>query len=297
MTKLFSSKRFRLGAVTFLFGAVGAYLVFGAKAAVIINSYNDGELGSGISAGEVFLVTTTASNIPAGTGHFGLVEFSADGGVVESLGTQCAPPVTCSLSVRPKAYSGEFDPVYMLCADLPAGTTSATFSMRFRALANLPANTLWFSYFGGATDGSCADSDDPRKDPPPPPPDPPPGCPECEGNDGDNPGNNTGPDGGGGSSATNQGDADNSTPSSSGQGDAKQPKVEPSPFFDGKLFATGSDSFTTTDTVSIAGYRLGYGWFYLLAGLILTSLLGLLGWKYRAQLNKHLISLRQKLHI
>lgn len=90
--------------------------------------------------------------------------------------------------------------------------------------------------------------------------------------------------GGGGSSATTQSDADNATPSNTDQGDAtEQPKVEPSPFFDGKLFAIGSDSDANIQkdkTVGIGGLRFGYGWFYLLGLLILLGVGGWFGWKW-----------------
>ena len=99
--------------------------------------------------------------------------------------------------------------------------------------------------------------------------------------------------GGGGSSATTQSDNPNSLPSSSDQGtENKQPEVEPSPFFDGKLFAAGSDVYDNANSVSIGGFRLGYGWFYLAGALVLLGVGGFFTWRYRQQLQAILKSLR-----
>jgi len=85
--------------------------------------------------------------------------------------------------------------------------------------------------------------------------------------------------GGGGSLAATPGDSSNSVPMSSDQGDSEQPKVEPSPFFDGKLFAAGSDA-SDIDTVKVGGLKLGYGWLYLLGGLVAAGVAGFFGWKW-----------------
>jgi hypothetical protein len=104
--------------------------------------------------------------------------------------------------------------------------------------------------------------------------------------------------GGGGSSATTLSDTPNSLPDSTPQGEQQQPEIEPSPFFDGKLFAAGSDKFADSDnTVSVGGFRLGYGWFYLAGALALVGVCGLLGWRYRSYLKTMQRSLRKLLHI
>jgi hypothetical protein len=86
-------------------------------------------------------------------------------------------------------------------------------------------------------------------------------------------GQGAGGGGGGGASATTEADKPNPLPSTASQGDTtEQPEVDPSPFFDGKLFAAGSDSdgsISKDKTVEIGGLRIGYGWFYLL-GLVVV---------------------------
>jgi len=113
---------------------------------------------------------------------------------------------------------------------------------------------------------------------------------------GNSPSPNPGRGGGGGSSATTQSDSNSSLPESSDQGDNEQPKLEPSPFFDGKLFAAGSDA-SAIDTVTVGGLKLGYGWFYLGGAVLLLGVAGFLGWKYRQKLEPTLASTLRALHI
>jgi len=117
--------------------------------------------------------------------------------------------------------------------------------------------------------------------PPPPGPTPSgPGGPSGPGpgngndNGGTGPGTNgQGAGGGGGSSAMTEAEKPKATPSTTAQGEStEQPKTDPSPFFDGKLFAAGSDTDNqNVNGISIAGRKFGYGWFYLVGVLLLTG--------------------------
>jgi len=111
-----------------------------------------------------------------------------------------------------------------------------------------------------------------------------------------NPNPTPGPAGGGGSSAITQGDQPNSIPSSSDQGDNEQPKLEPSPFFDGKLFAAGSDA-PETDSLTVSGVKLGYGWFYLGGVLTVLAVAGFLSWWKRATLKPLFRSMGRKMRL
>lgn len=92
--------------------------------------------------------------------------------------------------------------------------------------------------------------------------------------------------GSGSTAATNLSNQPNSIPESSGLGEEKQPEIEPSPFFDGKLFAAGSDA-SEINSVNVNGIKLGYGWFYLLGGLMLSVVGGFLGWRlWQAHIRK-----------
>lgn len=88
--------------------------------------------------------------------------------------------------------------------------------------------------------------------------------------------------GGGGSSATSQSSQPNTIPSTSNQGDdKKQPKIEPSPFFDGRVFAAGSEAdIQNPNTISIAGHKFSYGWLYLLGLPIVLGIAGWFGWRW-----------------
>lgn len=85
--------------------------------------------------------------------------------------------------------------------------------------------------------------------------------------------------GGGGSTANKQDDEPNTLPSTSPQGTKdEQPKVEPSPFFDGKLFAIGSDVDTEDiQGISVAGQKFGFGWVYLVGASVLLAVGGFFG--------------------
>lgn len=87
--------------------------------------------------------------------------------------------------------------------------------------------------------------------------------------------------GGGGSSARRQADTPNPTPSSSQRGDAKQPDLEPSPFFDGQIFAAGSDADNLTSTVAKTGETVVEHWPIALGVLVLGGSAGLGIWKWR----------------
>jgi hypothetical protein len=87
--------------------------------------------------------------------------------------------------------------------------------------------------------------------------------------------------GGGGAAATTEADKPNPLPSTANQGDTtEQPKVEPSPFFDGKLFAAGSDgdaSISKDKTVGVSGFRIGYG-LLVIAALVVLLVVGTFAW-------------------
>lgn len=96
------------------------------------------------------------------------------------------------------------------------------------------------------------------------------------------PSHSSGGGGGGGSIAIKQDDEPNTLPSTSPQGTKdKQPKIKPSPFFDGKLFAIGSDPDTEAiQGVTIAGQKFGFGWVYLVGALILLAVGGFFGQRW-----------------
>jgi len=110
-------------------------------------------------------------------------------------------------------------------------------------------------------------------------------------------GQGSGVGGGGGSSATIEADKPNATPAATGQGDAtEQPEVEPSPFFDGRLFSIGSDSDGSIEkdkTVGIGGLRIGYGWL-IVVGLLLVGLAGYFFW-WRRLAPEEQLRVRRKL--
>lgn len=87
---------------------------------------------------------------------------------------------------------------------------------------------------------------------------------------------------GGNGLANEQADQPNPSPDSSSQGDQKQPEVKPSPFFDGKLFATGS-SVKGPLTISSAGEYFSAYWPYVLGGVGATggAAAGIYYWYWR----------------
>ena len=107
---------------------------------------------------------------------------------------------------------------------------------------------------------------------------------------GPGPGSSTapGPGGGGGSSATTPTDQPNTVPSGGPLGDnEKQPKIEPSPFFDGRLFTAGSEADAQDpNTVSIAGRTFSYVWLYVLGALLVLGVGGYFGWRRWQKKNK-----------
>lgn len=84
----------------------------------------------------------------------------------------------------------------------------------------------------------------------------------------------------GGSSAKKQSEQQNNTPTSSAQGDNKQTKLEPSPFFDGKDFKPGSDA-DTTGSIDKIGKRLATKWIFIvpLVAFGLLAVAALWWWK------------------
>lgn len=129
---------------------------------------------------------------------------------------------------------------------------------------------------------------------------------ECGGGDGDGNGGNGDGDGTGGTGtgdngtgtglgpsprpgsagnagalATRHGSNPNSVPSATNQGNQQQPIVEPSPFFDGKLFTLGSNTSDSSNNkvINIGGFKIGYGWIYLLIGLAIAGVGGFFGWR------------------
>lgn len=131
----------------------------------------------------------------------------------------------------------------------------------------------------GAYGGGPLSAQDP--DPSPTPDQPAPGGPQGPNEGPTGPGSGKTPGtspnrvtgGGGGASATTQGDDSSPLPSSVKQGDQDQTVIEPSPFFDGKLFAAGSNASDSTKAVSVGGFKLGLGWVYL-GGLAAVLALG-----------------------
>lgn len=109
------------------------------------------------------------------------------------------------------------------------------------------------------------------------------------GNGTGNNGQGTGPGpgssgGGGGSSATRQGDQPNTTPTTSNQGDNKEePKLEPSPFFDGKEFEKGSDSDTLANTVRSTSRKIANTWPIVLGVILLGGAAGYVIWRRNNQ--------------
>lgn len=75
--------------------------------------------------------------------------------------------------------------------------------------------------------------------------------------------------GSGGSTATSQSDKANTTPSSSSQGNKPQTEFEPSPFFDGKQYAPGSDPLDKTfGNIFVGSRSIAHGWIYIIAVLL-----------------------------
>lgn len=90
--------------------------------------------------------------------------------------------------------------------------------------------------------------------------------------------NNSG--GGGGSSASTPSEQPASVPAVAPQGsETKQPKITPSPFYDGKLYASGSNAPTDENKATVAGLKVGYVWLILLATLVLSAG-GFVTWKW-----------------
>ena len=81
-----------------------------------------------------------------------------------------------------------------------------------------------------------------------------------------------GPSGGSssGSTALTQNDSQNTLPSSSAQGDRKQVYIEPSPFFDGKQYASGSSSSAPL-SISKTGSSLFNNWTAAILGTLLMA--------------------------
>jgi len=89
--------------------------------------------------------------------------------------------------------------------------------------------------------------------------------------------------GGGGSIANTPSNQPNTTPSSSSQGaETKQPELEPSPFYDGKLYEPASDPIDETiGNISVGGRKIAHGWLYLMAFGIAGSAGGLYFWRWK----------------
>jgi hypothetical protein len=82
---------------------------------------------------------------------------------------------------------------------------------------------------------------------------------------------NPGP-GGGGSSANQQGTDPTPLPTTSSQGNATQPELKPSPFFDGRDYAPGSDPLDKAlGNINVGKHRILHGWLYLIGILLLIA--------------------------
>lgn len=109
---------------------------------------------------------------------------------------------------------------------------------------------------------------------------------EGSGPEGQSQGTRKGPSGGGssGSQSNKTSQVPNPAPSSTKQGDkTKQPTIEPSPFYDGKQYAPGSDPVDQIGVISIAGHKINRSWPYWLGGIALLAIVGFGWWRYSAR--------------
>ena len=97
---------------------------------------------------------------------------------------------------------------------------------------------------------------------------------------GQDPNPNKNSTGGGGTSAQTQGNEQNQIPTSTSQGtETEQTNAEPSPFYDGKQYAPGSDPIDETlGNISVGGRKIAHGWLYLMAFGIAGSAGGYYMW-------------------
>lgn len=211
----------------------------------------------------------------------------------------------------------------VVCVDLPSRPGSTTiepfFTARFRAVRNINyVSVFWISVYSGIAPGSCQSNPDAsgvvwggghggcyHSSPSTIAPGALEGCDKGYGisigparqaigvpdktggheqGSGDD-GKSQGAGGGGGSDASRQADKPNTIPSAGEQGDAEeQPELEPSPFFDGQIFAAGSDTDSLRGALTNTGRSVAQNWPWVLGGTITIGAVGTLAfwwWKRR----------------
>ena len=291
-------------------------LTYGAEGFVTFMPGHDGNYNPGDTLSA--WVTASSNSYPGGdpNGQLRLIFFS-DSNYVDYLGYTCDPNITCYQSGwdNPTAnYNGRKD--LKLCISMPvphavAGQQLPHILTLHYKVKQPGTSAFWINLADGSGSGSCQSNPfasgvyyngggaacfNNRF----------PGCtgtdigftnatapnfsdttgtmgPDLNPNLGtaQTPSTNPNSGGGGGSSATTQTNELNPTPSSSDQGtETKKPDPEPSPFFDGKLFATGSDPYDSANTISLGGFKLGYGWFYVAGAIIVLGVGGFFAWRW-----------------
>ena len=281
-TRFSSHKRtYSIIVVALLFGLIGSYFLSRSNAASGDVYYDNSPSTTHREAGESYSLTLYADvpYQPLGREqHLGL-GFARDSNTTQYVGFTCGfASEACGLNV-PAGAGNDRD--LDTCIDISPAAFGASHVavaiVHLKAKVTGTFNNAWavFSTWScayEASPGTSAETGD--------------GATADSGTDDGNNGTGTGSGssaGGGGSSATNQSAEPNPLPADGAQGDeTKQPKIEPSPFYDGKLYEPGSDlDDQTFGTISIAGHKFESGLFYLTGGLAVLGVSGFFGWRHR----------------